>query len=83
MFMRLPNDAYVPTTNFEPNEDWNYIAGLSETDEWDEKGDPIYIYKIADFIPESPVVNTENTLLNYEDVVLATIKIPDTLTENS
>jgi hypothetical protein len=82
----LPNDVYVPTTYFEPDVTYNYIAGLSNkgtapSGNAYEKDDPLYLYKIADFIPKESS-NPDETTITYEDVRLATIKIPDTITKN-
>ena len=86
LFVVVPNDAYVPTTYFEPNVEYNYIAGLSDkgtapSGNAYEKDDPLYLYKIADFIPKESN-NPDETTITYDDVRLATIKIPDTLTKN-
>ena len=86
LFAVLPNDVYVPTTYFEPDVTYNYIAGLSNkgtapSGNAYEKDDPLYLYKIADFIPKESS-NPDETTITYEDVRLATIKIPDTITKN-
>jgi hypothetical protein len=89
VFVVLPNDAYIPFTIFTPNVNDNYIAGMSDkgtnpSGNPYEKDDPLYIYEVADYIPEIKNYTYEDyTNLTYDDVQLATLKVPNTLTENN
>ena len=89
VFVVFPSDAYVPFTTFTPNEDDNYIAGMSNKGNDPsgnpyEKDDPLHIYEVADYIPEIKNYTYEDYAnLTYDDVQLATLKVPNTLTENN
>ena len=77
IFMVVPIDVYAPYTKFEPNVEYNYIEGYDKPDGDYPKDDPISLYTVADFIPQS-----ENEDPSYNDLILANIKIPLEVTTN-
>ena len=78
LFVVVPIDTYVSCERFIPTTDYNYIVGYDKPYHEDEPKDgfpdegPIMLFTVADFIPQ----DDENTSLQYNDIVLANIKIP-------
>ena len=75
LFIVVPMDTYVSYDVFKPDENYNYIEGYAEPANKFPKDDPITLHKVADFIPESDV-------LEYEDVKFADITIPRIIHDN-
>lgn len=83
LFISVPIDTYVHQNDFMPNSEVNYIAGYDYgsgnsrpwADDTYPKDDPIHVYKISDFIPHN-IESEKETEIEYDDVRLATIKIP-------
>lgn len=75
LFIVVPTDTYVSYETFKPDENYNYIEGYTTPANTFPKDDPITLHKVADFIPESDV-------LEYEDVKLANITIPRIIHDN-
>lgn len=78
LFITVPVDAYVSNEKFEPNETINYIEGKTKPSGDYPKDDPIHLYSLTNFIPS----HTENNSLQYGDLKLASIKIPDVVSVN-
>lgn len=86
LFLVVPMDAFASSDKFIPNSQYNYIEGCEKpvSDSYYPEGgypydDPISLYVVADFIPN----NLENGQTSYEDIKLANIKIPATISVNN
>ena len=83
LFVTVPNDAILPPSKFTPDASKNYInsyekpVGINEPETGYPKDDPIYLYTFAEFIPDPNYLD-----LGYEDVKLASIKLPETVFSN-
>ena len=89
MFVIFPKDIYLSDKLFVPSIQYNYIQGKEdlrvkgpqEPAEGYPKDDPIQIYTIAEFIPGN-INNNDDNYLKYNDVKLASIKIPEDVVNN-
>ena len=89
MFVIFQKDIYLSDKLFVPSIQYNYIQGKEdlrvkgpqEPAEGYPKDDPIQIYTIAEFIPGN-VNNNDDNYLKYNDVKLASIKIPEDVVNN-
>lgn len=86
VFVVVPVDSYVPKSEFEPSTTYNYISGCTKPAGNYPKDDPLVLCTMADFVPiiytkqKDDIVITE--VEQYNDLKLAGIKIPGTLTAN-
>lgn len=74
LFIVVPIDTFVHQSKFVPNTSDNYIEGNQKPSGDYPKDDPISLYTVSNFIPGN--LTQENSYLGYQDVKLATIKIP-------
>ena len=90
LFVVFDQDQYLTDKHFIPSPEYNYIAGYNyggtNDRPWSQdlypKDDPLYVYKISDFLPSNFSQNNENRI-SYDDVKLASLKIPGALTVNN
>ena len=79
LFIVVPIDCYVPYSRFIPNTTDNYIEGYDKPTGEYPNDYPISLFKVSDFIPS----NLENIdSVPYNDITLASIKIPNTVSVN-
>ena len=78
LFITFPVDTYVPNSIFQANAEYNDIDVLSD-DKYGDKVAAITRHVASDFILDNP---DENSVAEYEDVKLATIKIPNEIHSN-
>lgn len=76
VFILFKNNTLIPLDKFKPHTDYNYINGNTVNQVYPNES-PIYVYTTE--WGESQ--NTES--ITYEDVVLATIKLPDVVVNNA
>ena len=74
LFIVFPHDEIITKNYFIPSQEFNYIKGTTLTDTY-PKNDPIEVLTMADFIPE-------DGKYDYNDVKLASIKIPNVVIDN-
>lgn len=73
LFVVSPVDVYVPKSKLVPDPAVNYIAGGNKPGDIEyPKDDPLYLYKISDFMP----VKDSDETYTYQDCVLGGIKFP-------
>ena len=86
LFIVVPMDTFVSSNYFVPNVNYNRIHGKDKPKGVDEpengypKDDEIFLYTVADFIPDND--ETGNSYLKYSDLKLANIKIPKVVSSN-
>ena len=87
LFIVVPADSYIDSTNFKPNASSNYIegypkpTGVNEPEGGFPKDDPISLHTVADFIPKQITSDVE-TPIAYSETKLGSIKIPGVLLVN-
>lgn len=93
LFVVVPQDSFVAYADFVPDPTYNYIKN-GDTESYPEyvdadgnvltfeKDDPLSLYTVADFIPIKSGNIKEASDIIYDDVKLASIKIPLTLVDN-
>lgn len=87
LFIVVPMDTFVASKYFVPNTSDNRINGRLKPEGIDEpeggypKDDEIFLYTVADFIPNNDDKNDGN-YLNYNALKLANIKIPSVVSLN-
>ena len=83
LFIVVPIDTFVSSKYFIPNTSDNRINGRlnNEPAQGYPKDDEIFLYTVADFIPNNDDEN-EGNYLNYNDLKLANIKIPSVVSLN-
>ena len=74
LFIVFSHDEIITKNYFIPSQEFNYIKGTTPTDTY-PKNDPIEVLTMADFIPE-------DGKYDYNDVKLASIKIPNVVIDN-
>lgn len=79
LYIKFPIDTYIPFSKFKPNEQYNWISGYARPDKLAPEENAIILYKISDYIPQKP---TSTNYVPYDDVKLASIQIPEVLTNN-
>lgn len=79
LFIVLPVDSFVSSAYFKPNPEYNYIHGYTKPAGTYPKDDKMYLYTIADFIPENVEYKSN---FEYDSVKLASIKIPEKVANN-
>lgn len=85
IFMVVPMDTFVDATKFNPDQSINYIYGKDKPTGDYPKDDPIYLYTLADFIPENLTSEDSDDLIEngkYKDVKLASITLPSVVYTN-
>lgn len=76
LYIKVMSDAYVPYSEFQPNEADNYIEGSSTIPKVTPIGEPISIHKIGDFL-------VTDKSMEYKDLCLASLKIPSAIFKKS
>ena len=80
LFMTVPMDTYVTADRFLPNTSYNYIDGYGKPEDPREPTEgfhnegPIYLYTVADFIPDN--LSDDDSSLKYDSLRLGNIKLP-------
>ena len=88
LFIVVPMDTFVNELHFKPNIQDNYINGLDKPDGNFPKDDPIFIYTLSNFIPESIPENSDliyqdkTKYYSYRDLKLANITLPSVVVNN-
>lgn len=89
LFITVPEEVYTSYSRFAVNEQYNYIEGVNTPSEISRPaGDPevypnespVHLYIISEFIPSNE--EGKRNYLNYDDVTLASIKIPEVVSNN-
>ena len=76
VFILFKNNTLIPLDKFKPHTDYNYINGNTVNQIYPNES-PIYVYTTE----WGEYQNTES--MTYEDVILATIKLPDVVVNNA
>ena len=79
LYIKFPIDTYIPSSRFKPDEQYNWISGYARPDKLAPEENAIILYKINDYIPQKP---TSTNYVPYDDIRLASIQIPEVLTNN-
>ena len=94
LYIRFEKDTYIPYDKFIPDISYNWIDGYKWDDKWNKEQseplekapyeDKLILYVINDYIPQKPSEELpENEYVPYDDVVLASIKLPEVLVRES
>ena len=76
LYIKVMSDAYVPDSKFQPNTSDNYIENSASVPSVNPLGEPISIHKIGDFL-------VTDTNMEYQDLYLASLKIPPVIFKRS
>lgn len=82
IFMKVPINTYISYNDFIPNKNYNIINNINDTKniQFYPQEDKMYLHKISEFIPSNNPKS--NNYLEYSDVCLANIKIPELVSQN-
>ena len=83
----MPIDTFVSNNYFQPNENYNYIQGYKTPSSLYPKDDKLYLYTVANFIPDHSDeyysgTEAKDQFHKYNDLILANIKIPEKVASN-
>ena len=81
VFVTFPMDTFIDYDKFAPNTYDNYINGSTKPSGDYPKDDPIFVYSLADYIPEvkptnEGVVGENSKYFTYPALKLANITLP-------
>ena len=87
LFVVVPIDTFVSSEYFYPNENYNYINGYKIPSYLYPKDDKLYLYTVANFIPDHSDeyysgTEAKDQFHKYNDLILANIKIPEKVASN-
>lgn len=87
LFVVMPIDTFVSSYYFQPNENYNYIHGYKTPSSLYPKDDKLYLYTVANFIPDHSDeyysdTEAKDQFHKYNDLILANIKIPEKVASN-
>ena len=87
LFVVMPIDTFVSSSYFQPNENYNYIHGYKTPSSLYPKDDKLYLYTVANFIPDHSDeyysgTEAKDQFHKYNDLILANIKIPEKVASN-